>query len=345
MKHLLFIFWFCIGFIHIGKSQDIHFSQFDYNPMTINPGLTGVFIGDQRASISYKDQWKSFNSSYVTHSFSFDSGLLKKRNNGGWMGAGLNVFRDVAGASKLGSTKVLLSISGIVELSRNQQITAGIQGGISQNSMSPSELTWDDQYVGGAYSATNPTQEVFAMNPFVYTDLAAGVSWNYTTGSATLSSYDATRFELGMAIHHINRPSMKFSNSNERLHRKVIAHGKGNIGIKNSHFMMIPTFMAAFQGPSKEIVLGCLLRYRLQEASLYTGYFSEMAIAVGTLYRVGDAAIPSVLIEVGSFALGVSYDVNISGLNSVSNGKGGIEIVLRFVNPNPFSYGQGRPSL
>ena len=70
-----------------------------------------------------------------------------------------------------------------------------------------------------------------------------------------------------------------------------------------------------------------------------------MAIAVGTLYRVGDAAIPSVLIEVGSFALGVSYDVNISGLNSVSNGKGGIEIVLRFVNPNPFSYGQGRPSL
>ena len=49
--------------------------------------------------------------------------------------------------------------------------------------------------------------------------------------------------------------------------------------------------------------------------------------------------------EIGNFALGISYDLNVSQLRASSNMRGGMEISLRFVNPNPFSYGKGaKPS-
>ena len=35
------------------------------------------------------------------------------------------------------------------------------------------------------------------------------------------------------------------------------------------------------------------------------------------------------------FALGISYDINVSGLTAVSRGRGGVEISLQFINPNP----------
>ncbi|MFH1319390.1 MAG: type IX secretion system membrane protein PorP/SprF, partial [Bacteroidota bacterium] len=95
------------------------------------------------------------------------------------------------------------------------------------------------------------------------------------------------------------------------------------------------------QGPSTEIDLGCMVRYTLREESRYTGLLKETAILIGGYFRVGDAVIPSVMFEIANFAIGVSYDVNISGLKSVSTGRGGAEISLRYINPNPFRYGKG----
>ena len=62
-------------------------------------------------------------------------------------------------------------------------------------------------------------------------------------------------------------------------------------------------------------------------------------------YRTGDAFIPTVMLEVASFSVGISYDVNVSGLTEASNGKGGMEISLRFINPNPFSAKRSTPML
>mgnify|MGYP002528469793 CR=1 FL=1 len=92
------------------------------------------------------------------------------------------------------------------------------------------------------------------------------------------------------------------------------------------------------QGPSKEILLGTIIRYRIQESSHFTGYFAEQAIAIGGHYRWKDAFIPSVWYEVSNFAIGISYDMNVSSLRTASNLRGGMEISLRFMNPNPFTY-------
>ena len=60
------------------QAQDIHFSQFFQAPLLVNPSLTGVFNGDQRAIVQYRNQWDEF-APYTTYSFSIDGGLFKKK--------------------------------------------------------------------------------------------------------------------------------------------------------------------------------------------------------------------------------------------------------------------------
>jgi len=105
-----------------------------------------------------------------------------------------------------------------------------------------------------------------------------------------------------------------------------------------------PKFISYFQGPARQITGGFLVRYMLREETKYTGFFSEMAISFGGYYRVGDALSPSAEFEIGGLAIGFAYDLNMSGLSSATNGNGGPEVFLRFITPNPFSYGRGTKS-
>jgi hypothetical protein len=40
--------------------------------------------------------------------------------------------------------------------------------------------------------------------------------------------------------------------------------------------------------------------------------------------------------EFSNYAVGISYDVNFSKLVTASSFKGGLEVSIRFVTPNPF---------
>jgi hypothetical protein len=47
-------------------AQDIHFSQFFETPLLRNPGLAGIFTGDYRLQMVYRDQWRSVTDGYKT---------------------------------------------------------------------------------------------------------------------------------------------------------------------------------------------------------------------------------------------------------------------------------------
>ena len=79
-------------------------------------------------------------------------------------------------------------------------------------------------------------------------------------------------------------------------------------------------------------------KYYIKDDSKYTGYLKRSTIGIGAHYRTGDAIIASVSIEFGRFAIGYSYDINISKLKKVSTGRGGSEITLRMNTPAAFLY-------
>jgi hypothetical protein len=76
----------------------------------------------------------------------------------------------------------------------------------------------------------------------------------------------------------------------------------------------------------------------MKEAAKYTGFIRELAWSIGLHYRVTDALIPSLFVEIHDFALGFSYDVNLSSLSNSSKYNGGMEVSLRWINPGRFYY-------
>ena len=78
-KIIIFCVISIISGISVISGQDIHFSQFNNTPLIINPALTGVFNGNHRVFLNYKDQWRSIGAPYKTYAISYDVVLFKEK--------------------------------------------------------------------------------------------------------------------------------------------------------------------------------------------------------------------------------------------------------------------------
>lgn len=351
MKHNKHIGWvvLSIGMMVClqGLGQDVHFSQFYNIPLVVNPAMTGAFNGDQRVALNYKDQWKNIGSPYRTFALSFDMGLMKKKWKSGSLGAGLLAYKDVAGSAKFATTQVSGSVSSFISLGENHKVSAGLQGGLQQRSLSADGQTWDSQYDPSKPDGYDPSlassETITAFSNVYFGDFTGGLQWTYSMGDATLSSNDKKSFNAGVAFHHINRPSSEFYEgaSLDKMYSRLSAHAGAFIGIRNFHIAIIPSMLFSKQGPAQEINFGTMIRYTIKEESKFTGIFKETAVAVGGYARARDAFIPAVQIEYANYAMGISYDVNTSALRTATKGSGGFEISLRYINPNPFKGSSG----
>ena len=206
----------CILHLASAYAQDIHFSQFNMAPLTVNPALTGFSGGNHRAFMNYKNQWigkGAAGATYRTAMFSYDTRLLTKKYKTGYLGAGINAYKDVAGDLKLGTTQLNISFAGIVFINRKQSISGGIQGGYVQKSISTVDMRWDSQYdqTSGAFNSSLSSNDVVAIPPYRYGDFSAGLSWSYNTKQSHMSANDQLKVNIGIAAFHINRPSQKLN--------------------------------------------------------------------------------------------------------------------------------------
>lgn len=326
-----------LGFLNL-KAQDVHFTMYDIMPMTINPAATGLFDGDIRGVLNYRSQWGSIGNPFKTYAVGVDGGLFKSKWRNGYLGVGLNAFKDVAGTTNFGTTNINLSLSSIIFLNNRNAASIGVKGSWVQNSIDSENLQWSSQFDGQSYNSSLSSNESFAFENKSYVDFSVGGLWYYGKGAKTLSSQDEFKVLSGVNFEHITQPSQQIEFGEvDKLYSKLLFHSEAFIGLNNSKLAVKPKFLLMFQGPAREILLGAMIRYRIQEESKYTGILDGMAIAFGGYFRVGDAFAPSVEFEMANFAIGVAYDMNISGLTAATNGNGGMEIYLKFQNPNPFT--------
>ena len=340
MKRIYIIIACFIGTNTI-MAQDIHFSQFMNSSFLYNPGQTGLINGDHRGLLSYKSQWGSIAEPYKTYSFAYDTRIFKKQSNNTQMGLGLGFFKDVAGDTEFGTTSITLSSSAIMKLDDLNKLSLGLQGGIMQNSINDN-MRWGNQYDGNGYNENINSGELntFDSSPFVG-DFNAGVVWNYGTSESTITSNDLFSMQAGLSVSHLSRQRIKITDFDEKLYNRFTLHGKSFVGISNSPYAAIPGFIWQKQGPSSELVFGSYFRTKLKNESRYTGIFKESALSLGLFYRVGDAFIPKLALEMFNFNLGVSYDFTASGLSGPTGGNGGFEISLQYIVPVQQRYGKG----
>ncbi len=57
----------------------------------------------------------------------------------------------------------------------------------------------------------------------------------------------------------------------------------------------------------------------------------KYVLGIGAYMRVGDAFIPVIKLDMLPLSMAISYDVNISTLNTVSQGQGGFELSISYI--------------
>jgi len=328
------------------SAQDIHFSQFYESPLTLNPALCGMYPGQYRVELNYKNQWGSvLGSGYgfntVAASVEFHNIMKKWKNS--YLSPGLSVFSDKSGDAKVGTTEVNLTLASGVKVDAYNTIAVGLQAGWSQSSINTSSLQWGTQYNANSATGYDPDlpPDPIEGNSFSYLDFSGGAAWNYATSNTNITSNNYLRINAGAAVYHVNQPNQSFygdydpSSAGVKLYMRWVGHALVDFNIPNTNFGFIPAIVYYLQGPATELDMGVKVRYVLKQDSKYTGLVKAAAIDIGGYYRLGDAVIPTLQIEFGKYAIGMSYDINVSYLDKATYGAGGAEIFLRFLNPNP----------
>ncbi|NRA12134.1 MAG: PorP/SprF family type IX secretion system membrane protein [Crocinitomicaceae bacterium] len=317
------------------NAQDVHFAQFWNNGIQYNPATAGVIPANLRASVFYRNQWSSIGAKYQTYGANVDTRFETKGNAS--FGLGIDIYRDVAGDLDLGTTNAQLAFSTILDMDRHNKISIGVKGGMIQRGFDATKAQWNSQYNGGTYNGGLSSGENFNSVSEMKGDLSAGIVYAYSSSEGYMTANDQLNFKVGVAYNHILRPKFDwFYSGPDKLYGNLVFHADALIGIPNSKWSILPAVIAQFQGPSKEILIGSQFRIELKKASKVTGFVKGSYFNIGTFYRLNDALIPSITLEIDHYSIGLSYDVNLSQLRTATNGNGGFEISLKFRTPNPY---------
>ena len=310
----------------LSGAQDIHWSQFNDNPLFQNPGNAGNFNGDVRFVGNYRDQWRRVTVPFSTINATVDAKLLKHKALSG----GLILFHDAVGDGKFRTTEVQANISYLLKLSSDSVHTlrSGINLGMNHRQLVFNNFYFDNQYDGIQFNPGLPTGE------FLNSDKKT----NFSIGVGAVYRYHRDKrfnFSAGVGLFNLNKPNQGFYNDVIRRDIRVNIFGEGLFKV---HFDwdILPTISLSVQGKKgegakgiglyRENIIGARAKYTLvnrlgEYRALYGGLF----------YRNRDAAYISVGMDYQSLFVGISYDINFSKLVPASNARGGIEFAVRYI--------------
>lgn len=318
-KNILFILIVSAGFAKTAFAQDYHFSQFYSNPLLFNPAAAGTSERGFRAASNFKNQWQSVSAQpYRTTAISADKAFLK--NN--MLGVGVSFYNDEAGGGQLNTTNANFSVASNKNLNKKNNLSVGLQAGYIQKTVDISNLTWENQYDGSAFSSAISSGEQFNNVNIKQFDFATGIQHK-------LKLDNNSRIVTGIAVHHVTRPKNSFITTDYKQLTRATFIVNGRFNIKNTNLSILPSMLYQRQGSAQELVAGSMVRYKLGDDSHYTGIKASSALFLGMHYRVGDALIPVLLFDYKHYCnIGVSYDITLSKLSKINSTRGGIEFSI-----------------
>ncbi len=302
------------------KAQDLHFSQFFNSPLTTNPANTGFIPdADYRIGANYRNQWSAVMAvPYKTMSVFADAQLFRDRLENGWLGLGAVLLTDVAGSGSLRSTKIYGSLAYHQMLGFSSLLSAGFNVGWANKRIDQSKLTFPDQFDGKFFDINQPSA---AKNGLVntsvsYLDVQAGLNYAYFP-------QENVYINAGYSIHHVNRPKETFFADNTNQGRVPMRHiGFVNAILKvNPRIIINPNVYFTTQAKATELVFGLNGNYDLSGGG-------EKQLLAGLYYRLGDAIVPMIGLEIANIRFTFSYDVTMSNLNKFNNYRGASEFSL-----------------
>ncbi len=325
-------------------AQDVHFTLYNYSPLTINPAHSGAFLGTFRLGGIYRDQWATVvKSSYRTPNFYIDAPIIKGFRKSDWIGVGLNIIQDQAGTAKLTSGSA--GISGAYHLALDKKgrstLSLGFQyarvsrsiGLTSQSKNKNYDLLRFEDELNGSISGQSPDRSNF--NQSNYQDYNAGLLLKSVLK-------DQSTFELGLSAAHITMPRYGLGGGGGRdtINPNPNPGGGGQAGSDKRPLRMLvhsqyrkelnekwgihPSVLFQTTAGAFEFIGQAWTHYLFNEEK-------DITLNMGLGYRVGDAAQILAGMDIKDLRVALSYDVNLSSLTPASNFHGGFELAVSYI--------------
>ena len=318
-------------------AQDVHFSQFSMSPLLLNPALSGMGQGDYRVYGNFRTQWNTVagNGAYRTFAGGGDMALGKVTRFSSFAGLGISFISDQAGTAGFQSNRLDLTFAYhfILNRRRNTSLSFGIQGAFNHRGFDPSKATYDSSWdPTTGQVGTGGVPEHYTRTKVFFGDVGAGMFFSTTVK-------DRTDIYFGTSFSHLNQPSISFfssgSNINQpadKLYMKFTAHGGVTTQV-GKRVWLIPNFFIMVQGPARQFNIGSLVKLQLSHKVLdrnflYLGIQGRIGKSLES--PMGDAVIAHVRFDYRNFTVGLSYDINVSKLQSASSTFGAPEISLMY---------------
>ena len=317
-KHFI-AFLLLFSSIHLLVGQDIHLSQYYTSNLSFNPGRTGDYHGDLKASWNYRNQWKQVNQPIETNMASIE----KKINlNKDALGVGLLFINDRSGNIGLTTNKIMASFAYEHDLKGNL-FRAGIQAGYVQNSNNLNNQLFPNQwdYKQGDFDTEIFNEEKGLTNSYSNLDLNAGFTWS--------KQFQKIRPTIGYSLLHINKPKNKFTENNNDAFNHLI-DVKANYKL-NTKTTIIPKALYMLSAKAENILISSHVQY-----AIANDLKPLLGLGVRTSRINGDAYIIYLGIQYKQFDLGLSTDRVFSSLNDGEgfNQKSSFEISLSYTTPS-----------
>ncbi|RME93441.1 MAG: type IX secretion system membrane protein PorP/SprF [Bacteroidetes bacterium] len=334
------LLWLNLGAL---SAQDIHYTLFNMAPLRTNPALTGAFEGTVRLGGIYRGQWFTVNGSGDIHTPSFyaDAPIIRGFRDKDWVGVGLMFLQDNAGPFNLNTSIGGLSAAYHLALNKKgtSMLTIGgqygqVQRGLDLSDNTPlaeiniplsfggQEMNFSDPLLGGGGMGGSTTIEK-SIN---YTDISGGLLLRTELDKES-------SLELGVAALHLNTPGAGLGaggtgttpnqgarDSDRRM--TMIAHGEYR-RLLDEKWSISPTFFwQTTAGGGNEISLQAWANRKVN---------SDFTLNFGLGWRAADAAKILLGADYKDVRAALSYDINLSSANTITNYVGGFELAAYYI--------------
>lgn len=298
-------------------AQDPHFSQFYSSPLTLNPAMTGVFAGETRLAMTYRNQWRTVSTPFTTATVACDFQLLNDRIGNDLFGIGFVGMIDQSNNQGLKANflSVSTAYNKSIDMEGSHKIGVGFQTSWATKKADYSRFVFSRQFTPMGFDPSLPTGESTSGFTINYLDVAAGFLYSGMNGTNS-------QWYLGGSYYHLNKPNEAISTEQNRLSPRLSVHGGFNFAFaEQNRIYLSALYMNSMI--TEEYLFGTVFEKYIPnveyETSLYTGVY----------YRPNDAIIPYIGFGTSKMQLGLSYDINISSLKTATQSRGGFEISLQ----------------
>lgn len=304
------------------NAQDAHLSQFYEANILRNPALTGIFSGDYRINLQYRNQWSALSVPFQNMLFSAESKKSVGKESGDFLSYGLSAAIDKAGTIQMNNSQFygMLNYNKLLEDYHYTYLSFGFSGGFIQRSFNASKMIFDNQYQNGLINSS--IGEGIASTSLTHYDMGTGISLNGAMGYENKANY-----YIGVGLYHINKPDETFRNESfVKLNQKWSAHAgfKTNIG---NNLSLTALVNYTKQAPYEEIVFGGFINFKPIST---INYKNHVILSIGAFNRVNDAYIGVIKCDFKKYAIAISYDATSSALKNYNQGFGAYELSINW---------------